>query len=74
MAAKQQSEKPQKTNQKRKKAAYLGGFSKENGRSVIIGLGKIQSYQWFASRWQEVFILNYLIQNSNPYNHITQMV
>ena len=24
------------------------------GRSVIIGLGKIQSYQWFASRQQEV--------------------
>ena len=28
-----------------------------NGPSVIIGLGKIQSYQWFASRQQEVFIL-----------------
>ena len=27
------------------------------GRSVIIGLGKIQSYQCFASRQQEVFIL-----------------
>ena len=26
------------------------------GRSVIIGLGKIQSYQWFASSKQEVFI------------------
>ena len=24
------------------------------GPSVIIGLGKIQSYQWFASRQQEV--------------------
>ncbi|WP_204887308.1 hypothetical protein, partial [Pseudoflavonifractor phocaeensis] len=24
------------------------------GRSVIIGLGKIQSYQWFASRQQDV--------------------
>lgn len=28
-----------------------GGF----GRSGIIGLGKVQSYQWFASRQQEVF-------------------
>lgn len=27
-----------------------------SGRSVIIGLGKIQSYQWFASSKQEVFI------------------
>ena len=27
------------------------------GRSVIIGLGKIQSYQWFASRQQEVLII-----------------
>lgn len=26
------------------------------GPSVIIGLGKIQSYQWFASSKQEVFI------------------
>lgn len=26
------------------------------GRSVIIGLGKIQSYQWFTSSKQEVFI------------------
>lgn len=25
-----------------------------HGRSVIIGLGKVQSYQWFASRQQEV--------------------
>ena len=26
------------------------------GPSEIIGLGKVQSYQWFASRQQEVFI------------------
>ena len=30
-----------------------------NGPSVIIGLGKIQSYQWFASRQQEVIILKF---------------
>lgn len=31
-------------------------LSEDYGRSVIIGLGKIQSYQWFASSKQEVFI------------------
>ena len=29
-----------------------------HGPSVIIGLGKIQSYQWFAGSRKEVFILN----------------
>lgn len=46
-----------KSYQKRRKTAYLGGFSKKAGRSVIIGLEKIQSYQWFATRQQEVFYL-----------------
>ena len=31
-------------------------FSGFSGRSVIIGLGKIQSYQWFASSKQEVLV------------------
>ena len=45
---------PQKHRYNNKKAISqtTDGF----GRSVIIGLGKIQSYQWFASSKQEVFI------------------
>ena len=32
------------------------------GRSVIIGLGKNQSYQWFRGNRQAVFLHNILLQ------------